>query len=566
MRRTEESGYVLVVVMVICAMILSLSAVAMQAATTNNSVTSTFSNTIQSRLAAETGLNVATSQVATAVTAVAAGVDAYGNIVNAGGNVLRASLPAAITTATLGTSAGYSGTITYANAAGSAFIGTPSSWSTQTPAWPVSAKLVSTGTMRNGSALKMTENVTIAPPTATASPGTTTLLPGFGAAIFSQGQVALSGNVSTSTSSVTAPANIIAGAGIICPNNVAVQGSIYSYTTSDISFANSCTLSGGLYAASGITLSNNVTVGGDIWSYGADGITLNNSTKIGGNAAATKGAITVNSPANIVGNATASGAINYNTGAQNWYGTINGVVTPNNGPNLASQVMTPQPAFPALTDPSKATWQASEYATYISVTAAGESINGGAVNTAQGCTNYFANQALAVNNYNASPSQFNLDVNNATTPTVIDAPTCSTPNLYGPGGSSTFTLHTDVAVEIGGLQTSGTNTFASATTASHNLSFVVPSPQTAGITLSNTTTFAGTVSVLFYTQGAFQAANAASVTGQILGAASVQGSNGFALAYSSSAATTLPGATTTVAGSLVTTPGSISLVRRYTSR
>lgn len=565
MANRDESGYVLVVVLVISAMMLSLSSVAILAANTNAAVTGGFSNLIQSRLAAETGLNVATSQVAAVVTSTGAGVDANGNVLTAGGAVLRASLPATITSGSLG-SAGYGVALTYLTSAGVAISGAPSTWSALTPAWPASFQLVSTGTMKNANALKMTENVAITAPTATASAGTTTLLPGFAAAIYSPGQVSLSGNVSTSASASNAPANIIAGGGIICPNSVAVQGSIYSYTTSDISFANNCTLTGGLYAASGITLSNNVTIGGDIWSYGADGITLNNSTKIGGNAAATKGSMILYTPSNIVGNATASGTITYNSGSQSSYGTINGVVTPNNGANLASQVMTPEPAFPALIDPTKATWQASEYTNYVSVTSAGESINGGAVNTAQGCSAYFTNQALPVNNYNPSPSQFNLDVNNATTPTVIDAATCSTPNIYGPNGTSTFTLHTDVALEVGGFQTSGTNTFASATSASHNLSIVVPSPQTGGITLNNATTFASTVSVLLYTQGAFSAANSAFVTGQILAGTSVAGSNGFGLAFSSSAALTLPGATTTVAGSLVTTPGTISPVRRYTSR
>ena len=561
----SDDGYILIVVIVLSMLMLSLAGVVVSSANTNQAVTTVYQQETQSRLAAETGLNVAVSQLSAAVLAVPSSTDGFGNLVNAQGGILRNLLPAGIALTATGTSSRYIAPITYYNSAGVAFVGAPSSWSVTSPAWPASATVSSTGTTNNGASAAMVENLTITAPTASTAPSTPVLLPGYGPALFSLGQVALSGNVQATTNSVTTPANVVAGAGIVCPNNVTVQGSVYSYSTSDISLSNNCSISGGLYGAAGITLSNSVAIGGDTWAYGSDGITLNNSTKIGGNAVAVAGTITVNSPAVVVGNATAAGAVNYNTGSQSWYGSINGVVTPNNAKALSGSTITPEPTFPTFVDPAMATWQASEYTNYISVTNAGESVNGGAVNTSQGCSAYFSSQYLAPS-YSVSPSQFNLDVNSATTPTVVDAPTCSAPNLYGPNGVSTFTLHTDVAVVLSGLQTSGTNTFASATTATHNLAFIVPSPQTGSIALANNTTFANTVSVLFYTNGAFSAANSSTMRGQVLGANSIQGSNGFALLFSSSAALTLPGTTSSSVGSVTAAAGSLSALRRYVMR
>jgi hypothetical protein len=342
---------------------------------------------------------------------------------------------------------------------------------------------------------------------------------------------------------------------------------VYSYSTSGLSFSNSCVINQNLYSISSITTSNNVNVGGNIYAYGSGGITLNNNTIIGGNAYASAGSITVESPAQITGSATASGSIYYNTGSQSWYGSIKGSVTYNAQPSAFTTPMPTEPTFPALTDPTKAQWQASEYTNYILITSAGESVNGGALNTAEGCSNYFNSQYLAANNYSASASQFNLDVNNATTPTVIDASACSAPNLYGPGGVSTFTLHTDVAVVLSGLQTSGTNTFTSSSSTSHNLSFIVPSPGTGGINLANNTTFSSSLNVFMYTEGTFQGENSSTLNGQVLAGTYVQGSNGFALSFSSAAATTIPGTTTIPAGSGTTaTAGSIATIRRFVSR
>jgi fibronectin-binding autotransporter adhesin len=564
-REAPDDGYILVVVIGLSLLMLSLSAVVMTSANNNQAVTTVYQRALQSHLAAETGLNVAVGQLSAAVLTVPSSTDGFGNLVNAQGGVLRNLLPAGIALTTVGTASRYIAPITYYTSAGVAFVGAPSTWALTSPTWPASATVTSTGTTTNGASAAMVENLTITAPTASTAPSTPVLLSGYGPALFSLGQVALSGNVQATTNSVTTPADVVSGAGIVCPNNVVVQGSVYSYSTSDISLANNCSISGGLYGAAGITLSNSVTVGGDTWAYGSDGITLNNSNTIGGNAVAVAGPIIVYTPAVIAGNATAAGAITYNTGGQSAYGSIKGLVTPNNAKALSGSTITPEPPFPVFADPAMASWQASEYTNYISVTSAGESINGGAVNASEGCSAYFSNQFPAPS-YSAAPSQFNLDVNSATTPTVIDAPTCSAPNIYGPNAVSTFTLHTDVAVVLSGLQTSGTNTFASATTATHNLAFIVPSPQTGAIALANSTTFANTLSVLFYTNGNFSAANASTVRGQVLAANSIQGSNGFALLFSSNAALTLPGTTSSTVGAVTAAAGSLSALRRYVVR
>ena len=487
-RPADDGGYILVIVMVISAVVLALAALAIQTSTVNQAVTTSYSNTVQTRLASETGLNVTVAQIGAVLVTAPASNDLNGNMVNASGTALRSLLPCSLTSTSTPT---YTSAVVYENASATPFAGCPATWSATTPAWPALAVVTSSGTYPHGSPLKLVEVLTVTAPTLTVTagqsitlPGTTTLLPAFGAAIYSQGAVSLSGNVSATTTVSTTPANIIAGGGVTCPNNVIVQGSIYSYSTSaQGNFANSCAISGSLYSNAAISLSNSVSVGGDIWSYASGGITLSNSVRIGGNAVATNGSITTSSGTTVVGNANASGAINYNNGSAPWYGTVNGTVTPNN-PALSTQTFPVQPVFPTLTDPTQASWQASEYINYVSVTAAGESINGGVVNPAMSCSTYFSAQYLAANNYQASASQFNVDLNNATVPTVIDAPTCS-PNLSGPNATATYSLPVDVAVVLAGLQTSGTNTFTSSSSTTHNLSIIVPAPQTGTIALSN---------------------------------------------------------------------------------
>ena len=76
-----------------------------------------------------------------------------------------------------------------------------------------------------------------------------------------------------------------------------------------------------------------------------------------------------------------------------------------------------------------------------------------------------------------------------------------------------------------------------------------------------------------YTEGAFSGANASVMQGQILSATSMAGSNGFALTYSASSSSTIPGASTVTPGQTVVTPGStvvtvgsLAPLRRYVSR
>ncbi len=84
--------------------------------------------------------------------------------------------------------------------------------------------------------------------------------------------------------------------------------------------------------------------------------------------------------------------------------------------------------------------------------------------------------------------------------------------------------------------------------------------------MASNTTFATTVSVLFYTNGGFSAANSSTMGGQVLGANSIQASNGFVLLFSSSAALTLPGTTSSWVGSVTAAAGSLPALRRYVIR
>ena len=246
--------------------------------------------------------------------------------------------------------------------------------------------------------------------------------------------------------------------------------------------------------------------------------------------------------AHIGGNAYASGTISYSNGQ------ISGaIVTPNDGPALASQTMPVEYKPPTVVNPLPASnWSGTEYTNYVTVTSAQCSAAGFATGTGAG--------------------SFYADVTTPTTPTVVDASACSAfqPNVTSP--TCVYALKTDIAVVVSGLTIASCNSFQSATTTAHNFSIIQPS--TSGtITFSNGATFGTStnpLNLLVWTNGTFDGSGGTTISaGQILAQNTVTAGAGFSLTFSSAAAMTLPGTTTTVSG---TTTPSLSVLRRYVTR
>jgi hypothetical protein len=543
----HEQGYILVMVLVLCLVILSLVGVALNTSVNSASVTSTYDNNIQARLASESGLNAASAAMSSVTSA--------------------ASLPCS-TSSTSGNWS-YSTTITYANSSGITLTCPPS-------AWPASAVLTSTGSATKGGTVKMVQNMVITAP----STPVTTLSPALNYAVMTPGGMNMSVGATVANGLSGQQADVSVGNGINCTNTNSIAGNLYSYGTGALSFSSGCSIGKGLYANGAIALTNSVNIGGSVTSFGTGGIDLTSTPSIGGNMTSTQGSITMSNSPTIKGNAYAYGTISYNrqvvtAGSAGVNSYIQGLVSfPNN--TFASSVITPsQPTFPTITDPTQAQWAASGYTNYIVVGASGTTVNGTPLTvtnnygqtSAYTCSTFFTAQ-YNINGVSSSPSEFAAILNTATTPTVIDASACSNPNVSSPSGSQTYSLQTDVALLVNGVTLNTTNTFQSSSGTTHNFSLIVPSPATGGITFTNTTTFASTLSTFIYTSGQFSANSTPSINGQVLAgsasAGSVTTTNSFSLTFSNAAAQTIPGTTTTTNQSTGTP--TLAAVRRYVSR
>jgi hypothetical protein len=538
-----EGGQSLVVVLAMSLIILSLAGIAIQVTVVDGAATGTYVNTVQSRLAAETGINATLAGITAATTPA--------------GLVNTLSY-----TATVKPLWSYVTTLTYATSTGSALT-VPLS------VWPATAEITSVGSIRNGASVKMVEDAAITAPTT----AVTSLLPAFNDAVFTSGNIDINSSAAIDQGT-SGTATVVAGNGTSCTNQVSIQGSLYSYATAALNLNSGCSISGGVYASAGVAVYGGATVGGSITSYGTGGIAMGGGGAIGGNAVSTGANIAMSggSPT-IAGNAYAFGTITWDSApvsSTNGSGIITGISQPGDTA-LATQTITPEPAFPVITAPSPAAWVTAGYPNYVLVTAASVTTNGVA-NATYNCSNYFATQYLAANGYAASASGFAVAVNGATTPTVIDASACSSPNFQYGSVSQTFALQTNVAFLVNGLQLSTSSTWASSSSTSHDLSIIVPAPDTGDLYFTSATTFASSLSTFMYTEGSLQANTTPSMNGQIMveGAAgtysgsSVDLTNAYTLTYSNAAATTIPGSTTTT----VTGTGTplVAAVRRYTLR
>jgi hypothetical protein len=546
----EDQGFILILVMVLSMIILSVAAVAIQGSVNNQSVTGSYVNGIQARLASESGINAATASIATSTSA----------------SALQCSL-----TSTSGTWS-YATTVTYASSSGTA-MACPLS------AWPATAHVTSTGTSTKGGSVKMAEDLAIT----SASTPVTTLNPALNYAVFTPGGVKMSVNatIANGIGANGQEADVVTGDGIDCENGNVIGGNLYSYGTSELSIINNCSIGKGVYANSEIYLDGSPVVNGSVTSYGTGGINIDTTPTVGGNLTTTQGSITMTNSPTIDGNAYAYGTIKYNgtnvtAGSAGINQYIKGLVSyPNT--SFAATTMPAEPAFPVIADPTQAQWATSGYTNYVVVSVNGTTVNGTPLTvtnnygqtSAYTCSNYFAAQ-YNVGGVSSSPSEFAAMINGATTPTVIDASACPANTTVSPlNGSQTYSLQTNVALVINGISLNGTNTFTSSGSTAHDMSIIVPAPDTGQIYFTNNTSFSTTLSTFLYTEGTFSANSTPSINGQILAGtpnntSTVDITNSFALTFSNAAATTIPGTTTT------TNQGSgsptVTALRRYLSR
>ena len=313
-----------------------------------------------------------------------------------------------------------------------------------------------------------------------------------------------------------------------CCGDDTVPGTVTTYAT--VSFTGSCTI-GGLIAAGQVTLGNSATVNGNLISYGTS-ITMTGSAKVTGNATETSGNISLPSGSpTITGTADASGTITTGGGA-----TI-GTEKPLDG-TLSSQTMPAAVSFPtlnpAITDRQNAGW---------SVVQIPGTING----VAQTCASYFQS------NSSGSPDPFQSAIAAMTTKTVYYAPTCN-PSYTR---SQTFSFGADTVLQVATLTTANSDTYSSTTSTHHDVSILAStgtpcSTSSTDISVSNSSNFASSLTVFFYTPGAVSYANSPSMTGQITVCGGIVGSNSFALTFDPQASAEVPGSSTATAPTITT--------------
>ncbi|HLI72571.1 MAG TPA: polymer-forming cytoskeletal protein [Acidimicrobiales bacterium] len=416
-----------------------------------------------------------------------------------------------------GASSSYAGTTTYypSGSNPSALTCSGSTLGGSTP--PATATVTSKGTAPHGVPITLEEQVTIAT--------TTTPAAALGYALYTANSLNLSGAAAVNSGSNNA--NVYSQGTLTCGTGDVIQGSVTTYAA--LTTSGTCTMAS-LTASTSVTLQNSTVVNGNVISYGGT-ISMSGSAKVNGNATETVGGITMTN-GTVTGNAYAYGAISLSGGAQ-----INGTQTPNDFA-LSSQTMPAAVSFPVL-NPSVATWQGQSW----NVIQIPGTVNGTSYScqNAQGTTlgtgpNYFQS------NSSGAADPFQTAIAALTGPTVFYAPTCS-PSYTR---SQTFSFAADAVLEVATLSLANSDTFASTTATHHDFS-IMASPGTAcstsstDITISNSASFASSLTVFMYSPGQVSYANNPSMTGQIVACGGITGSNSFSLTYDSQASSEIPG-------------------------
>ena len=410
-----------------------------------------------------------------------------------------------------GATSSYTGTVTYypsgANPSALTCSGSTLGGSTA----PATSTILSTGTAPHGTPTTMEEQVAIA----TASTPNSAL----GYALFTPNSLDLTGAATVSASGSNTP-DMYSGSTLTCGTGDSVAGPVTTYAAVD--FTGTCTITG-LTAAGPVTLANSALVNGNVISYGGP-LAMSGSAKITGTATETSGNITLAGSATILGNTAASGSITLSGGS-----SIPPPATQTaNDTALSSQTMPAAITFPTL-NPSVTTWQAQGW-NVIQV----PGLIGGTDYT---CATYFQS------NSSGAADPFQTAIAALTTKTVFDAPTC-TPSYTR---TQTFQFGADAVLEVQSLTTAGSDTFASSSATHHDFSLLasagtVCSTSTVDVTVSNSASFASSLTTFIYTEGQVSYANSPSMTGQIVACGGITGSNSFALTFDPSASSEIPGA------------------------
>jgi multidrug transporter EmrE-like cation transporter len=525
----EDEGSILVMVLAISFLLVGLVTVSLAVTRSSASTAYSYQAGTSARLVAESGIAAVFDQMENTSAAV--------------------SLPCSVAGTVGSIDESYDVTVSYE--AGSTALpcsgGTPVGSELGTSAMPTEATLTSVGTSPGGGAVAMEERVQLVQ--------TTPLAPAYDYAIMTPGTMPLSVDASVYKSASGQPANLYSGQTFQCTNAVLDQGSVLTATT-PLALSSGCDITGSLTAQGDISVTNSAVIGGTATAIGGS-IDMSSGGQILGNAYATGGNIDLNNnPVTIGGNAYATGGI-----LEPGKATIGGAQYPNDA-SIATMTMPPAPVFPTL-DPTVSQWQAKGY-TVIPVPGT-DPLTGKTTS----CSTYFVDQYVYVQGYGEEhlPSPFVEDVDHATGPIVVDAPTCNADNigsnLVEPGGTvagSTFNMSADVAVVVDTFQDYGSMVWQPSTGAgTQDLSIIALSTSSTAIDLTNQTDFTAGVDTLLYTPGTVDFSVEGTMTGQVLAGTSFSATNAFSMTYSTAAASSLPGTTVTAPPTL--TPTSEFLLR-----
>jgi hypothetical protein len=315
----------------------------------------------------------------------------------------------------------------------------------------------------------------------------------FDQAVFVQGSASFSNDFNLDDSSGQDSANMYTNGSLTCSNSSAIQGNITvqgSFTGS-----NACSVSGNLTAVDNIALQNSATVAGSAYSTGNSGC----------GTGSTEGNISLTNNALIDQSAYAYCSITVKNSA-----TVKGTSV---DPDAALNNPSPE-TFPTLTYSASA-WSAAGYTAVTNNTCSG---SGSVYNTISA-------------------------MSSAATPTVV-VTSCA----LSWTNSNSISLNQNLAIfSTGGFSMANSTSWNTVGSGTHDLYLIVPSTVTCsngspGISLKNSTQFATSLDVLFYTPCQFSATNDSGVMGQgqVYAGTWSQG-NEFNLNYT--AVPTAPGAT-----------------------
>jgi hypothetical protein len=491
-----ERGGVLVLVLVVSILLMGILTTAVSASNYSGTLTTHYSDTSQASLAAQSGLAVELSAMRN--------------------TSLYTSLPCGSFSGSLtvpGASSSYSGTVTYypsgSNPTALTCAGATLGGSTA----PATATIVSTGTAPPGLPVTMVEQIAVAT--------TSTPAAALGYALYTSNALNLTGAAALSNSTGNT-ANVYSGSTMTCGNGDVVPGSVTTYAA--VNFTGSCTI-GGLTASGTVTLGNSATVKGNLISYTGP-LSMSGSAKVTGTATETNGNATLAGSASVVGTLYASGTITLGGGSTAGAQVPNDLV-------LSTQTMPAAVSFPVL-NPSVATWQGQGW----NVVQIPGTVNG----TAYTCATYFQS------NSSGSPDPFQSAIAALTAKTVFYAPTCA-PSYTR---TQAFNFAADTVLQVQSYTTANSDTYQSTTAAHHDFSILASagtacSTANVDVSVSNSSNFASSLSVLIYSPGQVSYANAPSMTGQIVACGGITGSNSFALTFDPQASAEIPGSSSATA-------------------